>query len=269
MNDLQKCQLEIFKQTIKVLDENNLQYYMIGGTLLGAVRHGGFIPWDDDIDIGMPRADYEKFAKIANQILPEDLFYQDKLTDKEYPYNFAKIRKNDTLFKQKHLARFNIHHGVFIDIFPLDGCANDEKTQKRHAKKCIFINYISIVDSLVDSETTQNFTKKLEIFVLKCLRKLIGKKRVDSILYKNMTKFDYNSANYIGNMLGVAREREIMPKEYYFDNSNKYKLLQFEDTKCKCPVNPEACLTKQYGDFMQLPPEEKRVSHHQIVESKY
>lgn len=268
MNDLQKCQFDIFKKTIEILDQNNLKYYLIGGSLLGAVRHKGFIPWDDDIDIGMPRDDYEKFAKIANEILPKELFYQDKKTDKEYPYNFAKIRKNGTLFVQKPVERFNMNQGVYIDVFPLDGSKDSLKKQASYAKKCIRINYISIAKALIDSETTQSFQRKVIVFILNVLNKFIGQKNIDKMLYKTMTKYSFYNSKYIGNLIGVGKEREVFSKLDYFSNEKKYSLVEFEGLMVKGPINPDAVLKHNYGDYMKFPPEEKRVSHHQIVEMK-
>ena len=121
LNELKRIELEMLKTFIKICKKHNFMYFLVGGTCLGSVRHGGFIPWDDDIDVGMPRSDYNKFIKIASEELPGNMFLQTFFTDEQYPCAFAKIRNNDTTFIEKGLRKSNINHGIYIDIFPLDG----------------------------------------------------------------------------------------------------------------------------------------------------
>ena len=111
--------LTIIEVVDKVCREQNLTYYLVGGSLLGTLRHNGFIPWDDDLDIGMPRKDFERFISIANTVLGEEFELQWITTNKDYWQVFAKVVRKDTLFKEPGLKRFQ-PHGIFIDIFPLD-----------------------------------------------------------------------------------------------------------------------------------------------------
>ena len=120
LEEIKGKELYILKEFDRICQENGLKYSLIYGTLLGAVRHGGFIPWDDDVDVCMLREDYEKFCKIAPKRLPEDLFYQSHETEREYFQLFDKIRLNNTIFKEKYYAQYHIHHGIYIDIFPCD-----------------------------------------------------------------------------------------------------------------------------------------------------
>ena len=110
----------MLQEFIDVCTVLNLKYYALGGTLLGVVRHRGFIPWDDDIDVGMPRADYEIFIAKAQMLLADGYFLQTFKTDKEFPANFAKIRNNNTTFIETSIGHLHVNHGVFIDVFPLD-----------------------------------------------------------------------------------------------------------------------------------------------------
>ena len=110
--------LEILVEIHRICVENNITYWLEAGTLLGAIRHKGFIPWDDDCDISMPRKDYERFLQIAQEKLPETMFLQTKETDKEYPLPWAKIRKNGTLLIETgETGEEKYHHGIFVDIF--------------------------------------------------------------------------------------------------------------------------------------------------------
>ena len=120
LKKLQSIETEMFRVFIEVCEKLNLRYYVLGGTLLGAVRHGGFIPWDDDIDLGMPRDDYEVFLREAPSLLPSHLFLQNYRTDPEYCLNITKIRNTGTTFIEYESRQQDICHGVFIDIFPLD-----------------------------------------------------------------------------------------------------------------------------------------------------
>ena len=117
---LKAKELEIFKVIIDICDRLNLRYYVIGGTLIGAIRHKGFIPWDDDIDIGMMRKDYDIFLREAPKYLPEQYFLQTVWSDPEYLNCFAKVRDSNTTFVEIPVAKRKINHGVFVDVFPLD-----------------------------------------------------------------------------------------------------------------------------------------------------
>ena len=117
----QKVMLEILVEIHRICVENNITYWLEAGTLLGAIRHKGFIPGDDDCDISMPRKDYERFLQIAQEKLPETMFLQTKETDKEYPLPWAKIRKNGTLLIETgETGEEKYHHGIFVDIIPYD-----------------------------------------------------------------------------------------------------------------------------------------------------
>lgn len=112
--------LTVMDEVVRVCKKNNLRYYLIGGTLLGAVRHGGFIPWDDDLDIAMPRDDFETFIKIAPQELRYPFELQWTTTNKEYWLQFAKVCNTNTLFDERSYHKCNRSFGVFVDIFALD-----------------------------------------------------------------------------------------------------------------------------------------------------
>jgi len=117
---LQLIQLEMLCDIVKICNNHHIKYFLIGGTLLGAVRHKGFIPWDDDIDIGMFREDYQRFLEVCRASLPDKYLLQNKESDCRIPVSFSKIRKKGTLFFEEGLSKSDIHKGIFIDIFPLD-----------------------------------------------------------------------------------------------------------------------------------------------------
>ena len=129
MNDLQQTEFKMLKCFVEICNKLNLKYYLVCGTALGAVKYKGFIPWDDDVDVALPREDYEIFCKEAQRLLPKEYFLQTYKTDKAYPSIFAKIRNSNTTYIEKTIAKLPINHGVYIDVFPLDGYPEDKKSQ--------------------------------------------------------------------------------------------------------------------------------------------
>ena len=122
---LQQVDLEIVKEVVKICDAHNLKYYMLGGTMLGAIRHKGFIPWDDDIDLGMPRDDYEKFLEIAETELPETYKVVNYRNTPEYQYYITRILDTDTKVEEERIGNENRYTHASIDIFPIDGTPNN------------------------------------------------------------------------------------------------------------------------------------------------
>lgn len=250
---LKEIEIEIFKSFIQICEANNLRYYLLGGTLLGAVRHQGFIPWDDDIDVGMPRQDYEIFLKIAQENLPKHLFVQTHSTDKENPLCYCKIRNSNTTFLESSCKNFKMNHGIFIDVFPLDNYPCDKKSQKKFIRKKKFYNRM-----LESKYITQNksFSSKIKGFVLKCVAKFVSLEKI--IQKRDAMYISQTNESIWANNGGAWGVKEICPASWYGEGVD----LVFEGIKVKVPEKYELWLTQVYGDYMKLPPEEKRVTHH-------
>lgn len=251
---LKSIELDILREFIKICEENSLQYFMVGGSALGAVRHKGFIPWDDDIDVGMPREDYEKFLTVAQERLPSPLFLQSYRTDKNYPNIFAKIRNSDTTFVEKTVSHLDMNHGVYIDIFPLDGHPKDPKKEKRLRKKERILKmpiYDMFLLELKQPKWKARLKKMLCLLLPKyqaCVEKL-------DCLYQ---KVPYCEAETMASFGGAWGMREVMPRRVF----GKGSVGEFEGMRVMLPEYPEEYLTLLYGDFRKLPPEEERVAHH-------
>lgn len=251
---LKKVELELLKVFIAICKQENLQYFVVGGTALGTVRHKGFIPWDDDIDVAMPRKDYEKFIKIAQARMPEYLFLQNIDTEKNYLQGFSKIRDSRTTFIEISCKNFKINHGVYLDIFPLDGYPSSKlKSYILDFLKKIYNSRISLEFSLDDSSCVckkilKNF---LKLFYPVC-RKVIEKRE------KLFKKYDFDSCDYIANHCGAWGKKEIMPKEIF----GKGTIGSFDGIQVILPEKYDEYLTRMYGDYMELPPIEKRIAHH-------
>ena len=252
---LKEIEIESLKVFIQICEKYKLKYFMLGGSCLGVVRHNGFIPWDDDIDVGMPRKDYNKFLAIAQNELPQNLFLQTTITDPEYLMCFAKLRNSDTTFMEISSKEFNINHGVYIDIFPLDGITDDESERKSHLFK---LRVCHKAKSRYWHKKDRTVTLKSKVYdiILKMYFRNIG--NIIKAEEKLMLKYDYDKCNSVFNYCGAWGEKEIAPKEWFGEGKN----AEFEGLTVIIPQNSDAYLTKMYGDYMTLPPVEKRVGHH-------
>lgn len=250
---LKKCELDILKVFIKICDDHNLQYFIVGGTALGAIRHGGFIPWDDDIDVAMPRSDYDTFISVAQMYLPEHLFLQTHLTDRHYCNIYAKIRNSNTAFIETAAKKLHINHGVFIDIFPIDGYPSNIKEQKRLKSKC---KNVKRALSIYFYPLT---FKRLLISILSHIVLLkLTKNSIIKSFDKMSRKYAYSNYELVTCHGGAWGDKEIVKKEYY----GKGKKIRFENIDVMCPEKLDEYLTSKYGNYMMLPPVEKQVTHH-------
>lgn len=263
MNELQKKQLEILKEFIRVCDENNLTYFANGGTCIGAIRHHGFIPWDDDIDVMMPREDYEKLLKLQNPWSDDKYFLQTFRTDKHYVLNFAKLRDSSTTYIESLFSGIRQNHGVWIDIFPLDGISTKNKEYKkkwRYKSIRTWVNvYISYPYALRRKVRKRTFFKDLGLNIVAYLF-FWG----NIFQYRNrmidrwQKRIPYSKATYVTNYCGNIPKKAYVNKNWL----GKPQKVPFEDTYISVPEDYDAYLTFIFGDYMKLPPEDKRYGHH-------
>ena len=251
---LQNIELDMLKHTINICEKLNLKYYLLGGTLLGAVRHGGFIPWDDDIDIGMPREDYEIFIKEAQKYYPDNMFVQHYTTERNMPVPWCKIRRSDTAFMEINIRRVKMNKGIFIDVFPLDYYPETEKQRRYIHEKDLLLKSVMLRKLFPPSpgikNTVASIKHKIKTHFI-TFRTSVKKRDLLHRTYREGTK--------IANYNGAWGEKEIVPAEWYGDGA----ILTFEGIKCRVPVEYDKWLTQVYGDYMTLPPEEKRITHHE------
>lgn len=256
---LKQCQLAMLKEFIRICQHLDLRYYAVGGTLLGTVRHQGFIPWDDDIDVAMPREDYEQFLEKGRYLLPDEYFLQTFCTDPEFPANFAKIRDSRTTFIERSVSKKHIHHGVYIDIFPLDYYP-DGYFSRGMLELRRFLMKMRISNEFVYPESRRawkSLVRRLlgvfsRLLYPSCTRTL--EKR--EVLYKSVPQ-----GHSICNYSGAWGRKEIWPGEWISESCE----LTFEGITVQAPGEYHKMLKHFYGDYMTLPPPEKRVGHHETT----
>lgn len=250
---LKEIELSLLKEFILVCEKLGLEYFAVGGTLLGAVRHKGFIPWDDDIDVGMKRSDFEIFKKKAQELMPDNIFVQHIDSEKDCPYNFIKLRDNNTTFIETSVCKLDINHGVFIDVFPLDNYPVNKKERKSiYLKNTLLTASINRIFHIQGVSLFGKFLELVSRIIYPDVRKaLITRDR----LYK---KYQYDKSPLIINYCGAWGKKEIVNAEW-FEETLK---MDFEDIKISIPKDYEQYLTNLYGEYMCLPPIEKRQSHH-------
>jgi len=256
---IQHCEIEILQQIDRICRKYSLRYFAIGGTALGAVRHEGFIPWDDDIDIGMPRKDYEQLLRVLQTELPEGYHIQSFATEPETPFYFTKIRRDNTLFVEYYLKDYDMHHGIFVDIFPFDHVPQNSKVKKIHEQIGWFLYQLYLAKSLktVCSSRFGNKKNRKKIYIRKLLHRIlipIPKKVLFGVLDWWVQLFNKREADEIAH---IVRRRLRVKVE----NLEPIRYLKFEHTEIAVPNDYDAYLRGQFGNYETLPPQEKRYGH--------
>lgn len=252
---LQSIEVDMLKEFVRICNELRLKYYVIDGTLLGAVRHNGFIPWDDDIDVGMPRKDYEVFLKKAPEMLAEGLFLQNNHTDKEYCLNMSKIRNVNTTFIEKECRRQNIRHGVFIDIVPLDNYPLSFCSRLWLDFKRKILGW-RIGKGFV-WEVPNPIKRMVKELMYACLS-LVWTETKEAVEAREKLFSSFPYTGLIVNFSCLSGKKDVIPAEWYGEGCD----LDFEGIKVRAPKEYHKWLTQVYGDYMKLPPKEKQVAHH-------
>ena len=257
--EVQLGELEVLKALDDICNRLNLRYFLTYGTLLGAVRHQGFIPWDDDIDVMMPRPDYEKliayFMAHEDEIAPLKLLHYK--TNKKYIYPISRLC--DIRYWVDYQGATNYGLGLFVDIYPLDGCGNTQEEAKRimeSSKMDITLIGLAGVDKYRPSLSGGIFRSVLK-FLGYCYAKLIGAQCLARRLDARGKKHSYENNQYVNLTVWVTGVKPF--KKELFESIDR---IHFEDALLCVPSRYDEVLTQCYGDYMKLPPEDQRVAHH-------
>lgn len=262
LRELQLIELDIMKEIDRICRKENIKYYLAGGTLLGAVRHKGFIPWDDDIDISMPRDDYDRFLKIMHNQQKGSIY---KILSFEYtegyPYPFAKVVDTRTRLVEE-VGKDIPDMGVFVDVFPIDGMGDRKNHALKRLMKIIRIRS-RIWEATLRPEEIKNRESSIKNKIIKNMAnqiiKIIGVKRCYDHLIRYVKKVRFSEAKWIASAVGGANiEKELIEKKY-FDNIIE---MEFEGYAFYSPQGYKKYLTNLYDDYMELPPKDKQVASH-------
>lgn len=255
---LQQEIFQIFLEVKQVCEKLNIEYFIMGGTALGAVRHGGFIPWDDDFDIGMTRENYDRFLSEAGKFLPSGLFLQTYQTEPHSPFYFAKVRKDGTCFIERYCKNLPIHSGIYIDIFPYDALPDDEKQRKKYYKQGRWRLNWYIAKEVRGISTNPGGLKKIVLETVRSIMHIllfpVPKKVIFDWLDQYLRK--YNGIER--QMLGYAGLPRIQVP--YADVEQPDQIL-FEGVLVSCPKHIHKYLESNYGNYLEIPPEAQRGGH--------
>ncbi len=255
-DQLKATQVEILKDIINITKRENLDYFIIAGTLIGAIRHQGFIPWDDDIDIAMTRKDYEALKKIINTEYSDKYFMQDYDTEPNFYMPFGKLRLNNTLYNEGHVEHLTLHKGIFIDIFILDKeprvdgfMFNLRGHTIQVLNKLVAYRYV-YQNGRNASPARKVITYASMIFPIQFL-----KNTQEKLMQKNN---DNPNSEYLLNYpCRYGYKKQSFHQDVYFPA----KEAQFEGITVSIPNKYDEMLTRIYGDYMTIPKEEDRETH--------
>ena len=243
---LWKCMLDMLEIIVRICNENGLRWFLMSGTLLGAVRHAGFIPWDDDLDICLPRPDYEKLKAILRKELPPPLFLQDIVTDPGYPGMFCKVRNSATTaitpwwVENRLIADF----GIFIDIHALDGLPKSPAARKI----CHVATRVLLAAATVNAGCPRGNRSRPAHVAMTVLAKTLGRSGVSRAATRLASFFPFGKTAECGltaTYFGYAPHRGIWPTEWFVESMD----ADFEYLRVKIPAKTDEILTRSYGDW--------------------
>ena len=258
LRKLQLQELKCLKELKRICDKHDIKYFLIGGTLIGAARNKGFIPWDDDIDIGMVRSEYDRFCKICPQEINKDLFFFQipETEEGNADFEIARIRLNNTHFIQRHRRKLSLHDGIFIEIIPYDDLPPTKM-------KCDFYYMtFKIMKRLVGERMGYTYTisNPIERFIF-FTGMFISKVIPIKVLYKKMVNYHLKYFNTNSEYVFLLGGDYNWKKEKHARKTiSEFTTLEFEGDFYPVPKNYDLFLTEQYGDYMTPPPVEEQVN---------
>ncbi|MCQ2970032.1 MAG: LicD family protein [archaeon] len=258
LKHLQSLELMILKDFIKICEENNLTYYMYAGSLLGTIRHNGFIPWDDDLDVIMFRDDFEKFKKIFISSQSDKYELLSNETEKDYFHLLSKLMLKNTKFEEDWVNQVDFHIGINMDIFVLDDLANGKFKRNYQLKKSFLYNKLLIMSKIKLNDLP--FSTKVITHACYHILNLFGIKpsKINKRCLNFLNKYKNPDAEFV---FDISANADEYPQIFRRDDFKSIIKVKFEDIEVNVPVNYDHILKSLYGDYMSLPPKEDRYNH--------
>lgn len=260
MEHMHKMHLILADELKRICEKHRIKYFMIAGTLLGAVRHKGFIPWDDDMDFGMLRPDFEKFLEICSKELNTKKFYlQTDRNDKYYTFNFAKLRLNGTRVLEEFSSKINTNQGLYIDIFPIDVVSDNlVKATIQYKSFWFFRNLLWIKCGYGEEERKKQLSYKFA----KIISIPFSIRFLKYMKQKIIARYQNENSRFVVTSDGTYGLKKETLKSVWVLNLENYK---FEDREYPGIYNYDEYLSHMYGDYMKIPPKDKQ-NHHARIE---
>lgn len=258
---MKRIQLEMLDELDRICRKHKILYHLAMGTLLGAVRHAGYIPWDDDIDVVMSRSDYEFFLRIAADELGEDYFVQNHRTEKNYHLTFTKIRRNQTVALEAVSKNIDIHHGIYIDIFPLDPIPSSKPL------KALLVSSVWILHNMLALKIKERVLRSRNN-ALKLLKVIVhyGLYPVSNHFINGTLSYvlsGFNKADSKFYTIFLEPDLKLYKKfRLPIDKYTDVVEVKFEDRVFFAPKDYHEILQGVYGDYLTHPPVEQQKSHH-------
>lgn len=250
--------LKVAIEIKRICEENGITYFLTAGSVLGAVRHGGFIPWDDDMDIGMLRSDYERFIEVCKTELTDEFFLQTWDTDEEYPFSFAKIRLNNTVMVEEFSKNVGMHNGIFVDIFPFDNVPNNILSRKLQSYKYFMCKRILwIKKGMGKGIISESRRSAFKYYLFLLISKFFSYKKTKEYFKRIQKKYNAEKSDYVVTDGSYSFNKETI-KRIWIEELEPIKFDKYEFMTYKKKID---YLSYFYGDYMVLPPLEKRKRH--------
>lgn len=270
MNAIQKEAYQILVEFDRICNQNNISYSLAYGTLIGSIRHEGFIPWDDDVDIIMSRSNYERFIEVGVPQLNKNYTFVDRHHESLYWYGFGKIRSNSMELREKSCDYLGIHQGVWIDIFPYDAIPNDPVLAKKQIKKInkLHRNFVAFV--FTHPTDSGNVIKKTVQRILSTFNRITKNANFmlpiwyDQLEHEAM-KYNNSNATYYHCLSVNCTDKEYEGSKLTLEQLENTILHRFEESDFPVIADYHGNLTAIYGDYMTPPPLNERVSIHDTV----
>lgn len=253
---LHKLELDMALEIKRICMMENINYFLIAGTLLGAIRHKGFIPWDDDMDIGMLRQDYEKFINVCPKLLDKKYYIQTMFNDKDYGLTFAKLRLKGTSFVEQFSKNVSKHNEIFLDIFPYDNVPSENLKRKLHSKSIYFKKHL-LWSKIGYDANPDSASKKVLYGISNIASKFRSVDSLKKSIQKTLTKYNNSETPFIFTNGSYRYEKETLKRSWATDLAE----LPFETEKFMGAKDYDGFLKHLYNDYMQLPPENQRDKH--------